>query len=133
MELTKVGRFHVSAVNEDDMLPHNLMVKPAQGHSGRLGGLVDDAKCYASAMHVGNLCHYTKMGFLDTIIGLRAQGLVPGGILGKGQRTHVYCVPHPPPLDVSLSNSFQRRNTDCIVVLDSDSASYTPLRAHDPP
>ncbi len=121
MEMTKVGRFHVSAVNKNDRgLLHNLMVRPAQGYSGRLGGLVDDALCYASAMHVGNLCHYTKMGFLDTIIGLRAQGLVPGGILGRGQRTHIYCVPHPPPLNGLLPNSFQRRNTDCVLLLDVD-------------
>ncbi len=35
MELTKPGRFHVSAVNMNDRLEHNIMLKPAQGHSGR--------------------------------------------------------------------------------------------------
>ncbi len=59
MELTKVGRFHVSAVNMNDRLEHNIMLKPAQGHSGRLGGLVDDAKRYATAMHVGHCVAYT--------------------------------------------------------------------------
>ena len=86
MELAEVGRLHVSAVNMNDRLEHNIMLKPAQGHSGRLGKLVDDAKFYETAMHVGNLSHYTKMGYLNSIIGLKAQGLVPGGILGKGNR-----------------------------------------------
>ena len=118
MELAKVGRLHVSAINMNDRLEHNIMLKPAQGHSGRLGGLVDDAKCYATAMHVGNLSHYTKKGYLNSIIGLRAQGLVPGGILGTGNRTHIYCVPQPPPLNGLLPNSLQRRNTDCVLILD---------------
>ncbi len=120
MELAKVGRLHVSAINMNDRLEHNIMLKPAQGHSGRLGGLVDDAKCYATAMHVGNLSRYTKMGCLNSIIGLRAQGLVPGGIHGKGNRTHVYCVPQAPPVDGSLPNSFQPRGTDCVLILDTD-------------
>ena len=41
MEMTKVGRFHVSAVNKNDRgLLHNLMVRPAQGYLARLRGLV---------------------------------------------------------------------------------------------
>ncbi len=53
---------------------------------------------------VGTLIHYTQIAYLPTIVGNRGRGLTPGGITGKGDRTHMYATTAVPEKDGTLPN-----------------------------
>jgi hypothetical protein len=65
-----------------------------------------------------SLTHYTKIAHLHTIVGMKGQGLVLGGLTGKGDRVHLYATTAVPEKDGTLPNEYRRRGTDCMVSLD---------------
>ena len=117
IEQSKSGRYQVSALTRDRK-EFNIMIRAVQGHSGQLGRMLDENKAFAKMEHVADISHYTKIAHLETIIGTKAPGLVPGGIKNAGDRAHVYCIPKPPPTDGTLPNEFCKRGTNCVVDLD---------------
>ena len=91
------------------------MIRAVQGHSGRLGKIIEAEKAFVKVDKVASITHYTKIAHLNTIAGMKGQGLVPGGIRNRGDRTHSYCIPAEPPKDGALPNEFRRRGADCVV------------------
>ena len=75
-------------------------------------------KAFVKVQEVASLTHYTKISHLPTIVGIKGQGLVPGGLTGKGDRTHLYATTAVPEKDGTLPNEYRRRGTDCMVCLD---------------
>ena len=75
-------RFQVSALC-DDYKKHNIMLRAVQGHSGRIGGEINDDLAFTPVDSVDGLYHYSKRSFLDTVVGWHAKGLVTVGLLQK--------------------------------------------------
>ncbi len=75
-------RFQCTALT-DGFFQHNVMVRAVQGHSGRIGGEINDDLAFTPVDSVDGLYHYSKRSFLDTVVGWHAKGLVTVGLLQK--------------------------------------------------
>ncbi len=114
MEVSKPGRYQDSALGPS-RTNFNLMIRAVQGHSGRLGKIITAEKAFVKVEKVAPITHYTKIAHLNTIVGMKGQGLVPGGLTGKGDRTQLYATTAVPEKDGTLPNEHRRRGTDCMV------------------
>jgi hypothetical protein len=94
----------------------NIMIRAVPGHSGKLGDQIEDDKAFTRVRDLEAISHYSKVVYLDSMIGVKGKGIIPGGVHNKSDRAHVYCVPKAPPKNGSLPNEFPK-GTDCVVEL----------------
>ncbi len=59
VEVSKPGRYQVSALS-GDRTNFNLMIRAVQGHSGRLGKIIEKEKAFVKVDKVAAISHYTK-------------------------------------------------------------------------